>query len=134
MFSLNSFSHKPGHVTWIFLILHLILNFFLQDALTLKHRPPLHSTSILIPILLCTACVSLYYPSSWTLSLLITLSFISHHVRDGYRRGIWFWPFGSTPPIPYWLYLVLITLFPGVITLIIKIIVNRPNSHKTMNV
>lgn len=95
-------------------------SFRLKDALSLQHRPPLHSTSILIPIFLLLTTISIYYPSTWTLHFLVTVSFVSHHVRDGHRRGLWFWPFGSTPPIPYWLYLVIITTLPAVITLIMR--------------
>lgn len=39
-------------------------------------------------------------------------SFMSHHVRDGNRRGLWFWPFGSTQPIPYYLYLSICMVLP----------------------
>lgn len=36
---------------------------------------------------------------------MFVVAVISHHLRDGNRRGLWFWPFGSTPPLPYWLYI-----------------------------
>ncbi|EEY67141.1 uncharacterized protein PITG_04076 [Phytophthora infestans T30-4] len=35
----------------------------------------------------------------------IVVAWLSHQLRDGMRRGLWFWPFGSTPPINYFLYL-----------------------------
>jgi hypothetical protein len=36
-------------------------------------------------------------------------------LRDGYRRGLWFWPFGSTPAIPYTIYLFLELILPFVL-------------------
>ena len=46
--------------------------------------------------------------------LLIALTAVlSHHIRDANRRGLWFWPFGSTPPIvPDILYMTLISMIP----------------------
>ena len=44
---------------------------------------------------------------------MIISSWTSHQLRDGIRRGIWFYPLISTPPIPYPLYLVsLIVILP----------------------
>ncbi|KDO35254.1 hypothetical protein SPRG_00100 [Saprolegnia parasitica CBS 223.65] len=38
---------------------------------------------------------------------------LSHHLRDSYRRGLWIAPVvGSTPPVPYPIYLVLEVLLP----------------------
>ncbi|XP_024083292.1 transmembrane protein 267-like isoform X3 [Cimex lectularius] len=43
---------------------------------------------------------------------LLSAASISHHIRDGTRRGLWFWPFGSTSPIPYTMYVTLLCLLP----------------------
>ena len=99
-----------------------------QDAVSLPKRPPLHSTSILVPILPVTIIITLYYPLLWTLPFLTTVSIMSHHVRDGHRRGIWFWPVGSTPAIPYWLYLAIIVLLPSTVSLIVKVTSSKTNS------
>ena len=47
-----------------------------------------------------------------SLPYLFAVAVISHHLRDGYRRGLWFWPLGSTPPLPYWLYIVCTMALP----------------------
>ena len=51
-------------------------------------------------------------PSLIVYAWMILGSFMSHHVRDGNRRGLWFWPFGSTEPIPYYLYLTICMILP----------------------
>ena len=51
-------------------------------------------------------------PILLTYAWMIFGSFLSHHIRDGNRRGLWFWPFGSTPPIPYNLYLTACMALP----------------------
>ena len=44
------------------------------------------------------------------------VSGLSHHLRDADRRGVWFYaPFGSIPPLPYELYVLLVVLLPLVI-------------------
>ena len=43
---------------------------------------------------------------------MILVAGLSHHWRDGYRHGIWFCPFGSTPLYSYTLYLVGLVLLP----------------------
>ncbi|KAH7487887.1 Transmembrane protein 267 [Phytophthora ramorum] len=37
----------------------------------------------------------------------LVIAWFSHQLRDGMRRGLWFWPLGSTPPINYFLYLAM---------------------------
>jgi hypothetical protein len=46
------------------------------------------------------------------------IAFVTHHLRDANRRGIWFAPFGSTPPLPDFLYISLVLVTPYVIRLI----------------
>ncbi|XP_028394287.1 transmembrane protein 267-like [Dendronephthya gigantea] len=115
---------------------HFIMakSYSLKDALSLPKRPPFHSTSILVPILPLTIVFAIYYPTFWTLPFLTTVSVISHHIRDGHRRGIWFWPIGSTPAIPYWLYLVTIVLLPLLTTFFIVKINARMRVDVTSNV
>ena len=44
------------------------------------------------------------------------VSGLSHHLRDADKRGVLFYPpFGSTPPLPYKLYVFLVVLLPLVI-------------------
>ncbi|CAB3988487.1 transmembrane 267-like [Paramuricea clavata] len=102
-------------------------SYTLKDALSLPKRPPLHSTSILIPILPIMFIIALYYPLLSMLPFIATISVVSHHVRDGHRRGVWFWPVGSTPAIPYWLYLLIIILLPLSTSLIVKKVSSKEN-------
>ena len=79
---------------------------FFQDALHLNRRPFLHATTIvfiLAPILQVWFAQNISFLRS--LPYMFVVAVISHHLRDGNRRGLWFWPFGSTPPVPYWLYI-----------------------------
>ncbi|XP_063981424.1 transmembrane protein 267 [Diachasmimorpha longicaudata] len=86
----------------------------LSDAIRLTKRPFLHSTTV--PIILWTLMLLTSKVSnnlrmehcSW----IILMSFLSHHIRDATRRGLWFAPFGSTRPIPYNIYNAVIILLP----------------------
>lgn len=44
--------------------------------------------------------------------LILLAAFATHHVRDATRRGLWFYPYGSTAPIPYVVYIVLTCMIP----------------------
>ncbi|XP_014230849.1 transmembrane protein 267 [Trichogramma pretiosum] len=94
----------------------------INDATHLRHRPFLHCTTI--PIFLWGLMSFLYkitHASKWiTYGTMILASFLSHHVRDGNRRGLWFWPFGSTQPIPYYLYIVICILLPYTLQLLMS--------------
>ena len=65
---------------------------------------------IVVPMLEVFLAQNIPYLQS--LPYLFAVAIISHHLRDGHRRGLWFWPIGSTPAIPYWLYVVCIVAFP----------------------
>ncbi|XP_078577365.1 transmembrane protein 267-like [Branchiostoma floridae x Branchiostoma japonicum] len=89
----------------------------LKDALTLPARPPFHATSLLLSTAF-TIWVLLKIMDWKALHLLpwiCTVAWLSHHIRDGTRRGLWFPPIGSTPPIPDWMYIGLIVLLPNVV-------------------
>ncbi|KAK6185482.1 hypothetical protein SNE40_007704 [Patella caerulea] len=86
----------------------------IKDAINLPRRPPFHKSTI-IPLVSGAAALFGYMFHSKLLqifSLLFTTAWLSHHIRDATRRGLWFPPIGSTPPIPYKLYLCLIMLIP----------------------
>ena len=87
--------------------------FFFQEARQLKNRPFLHSTTvvfIVVPILQVWLAQNVSYLRS--LPYLFAVAVISHHLRDGHRRGLWFWPLGSTPPLPYWVYITCVMALP----------------------
>lgn len=71
------------------------------------NRPPLHSSSVPIMILFLLVTLSWKFelPNVGRFGWLIWVAVFSHHIRDGNRHGIWIWPVGSTPAIPYSLYL-----------------------------
>jgi len=94
----------------------------LKDALRLKSRPPFHSTSILLPhvILVISELISKQSTGERKRKMeWIILSFtavMTHHLRDAYRRGLWFWPFGSTPPLTTPVYIISTLSVPFVVS------------------
>ncbi|XP_029165329.1 transmembrane protein 267 [Nylanderia fulva] len=89
----------------------------IHDATHLQKRPFLHCTTI--PIILWIVLIFLsntfHSPILEHTSWIILASFLSHHIRDGTRRGLWFYPFGSTRPIPYYLYVSLCMFLPYIL-------------------
>nr|CAD7392037.1 unnamed protein product [Timema cristinae] len=51
---------------------------------------------------------------------LVLAALLSHHIRDGTRRGLWMWPFGSTPTIPYSLYVGAMMALPHIIGFVLR--------------
>ncbi len=49
---------------------------------------------------------------------ILIISIASHHLRDGERRGLWVAPFGSTPPIPHKLYILMTLTLPVCLAII----------------
>ncbi|KAG8229735.1 hypothetical protein J437_LFUL007910, partial [Ladona fulva] len=107
------------------------LSLMCSDAVKLPSRPFLHSTSLTIStcvcLLLLLQSIQLSASSHAHLERLVWLcitAFLSHHIRDGNRRGIWLWPlpFGpkykmySTPPIPKALYIGMLIFLPHIIS------------------
>ncbi|XP_057373459.1 transmembrane protein 267-like [Daphnia carinata] len=86
----------------------------LQVATRLLHRPLLHCTTVLsaVAVLLALLSIKIHSIPYLKLSLIITTAVWTHHWRDGYRRGIWICPIGSTPPYGYVLYLVGLIALP----------------------
>ena len=102
-----------------------------QDALSLRNRPFLHATTI-IPVLapVLQVWIAQNITSLKLLPYMFTVAVLSHHLRDGQRRGLWFWPFGSTPPLPYWLYVTCELLLPHVVAQMISVINSMPDVMK----
>lgn len=57
---------------------------------------------------------------------MFTVAVFSHHLRDAHRRGLWFWPIGSTPPLPYWVYISCVLILPVIVRDIIEAIDKLP--------
>ena len=58
-----------------------------------------------------------------SLPWMLTIAWGSYHIRDAQRRGLWFPPLGSTPAIPYLLYLLLEFMLPIFVKLSITTVV-----------
>lgn len=89
----------------------------LQDARQLSSRPPLHCTSIILAVfgLMLLLAHVFQWPSLHHFTWILVAAVVSHHLRDATRRGLWLYPFGSSPPIPYTGYLVGCMLLPHVV-------------------
>ncbi|XP_047039865.1 transmembrane protein 267 [Helicoverpa zea] len=87
---------------------------YLKDMTNLKSRGIFHCTTFWL--LITTLILSYSYIQKklnlYLLSFMIILAYTSHHLRDGNRRGLWFYPFGSSPPIDKSLYLFLLAVLP----------------------
>nr|CAD7259557.1 unnamed protein product [Timema shepardi] len=92
-----------------------------QDAVGLNSRPFLHCTSV--PLTICVVVIVLSHVLGWStlvrITWLVLAALLSHHIRDGTRRGLWMWPFGSTPIIPYSLYVGAMMALPHIIGLVL---------------
>lgn len=90
-----------------------------KDATNLKRRPFLHCSTL--PLVACSFLLLIGYVLRTDLckrgALIIFTAFASHHLRDATRRGFWFYPFGSTPPIPYYCYVAATTVIPYIIAM-----------------
>ncbi|KAJ8706526.1 hypothetical protein PYW07_012604 [Mythimna separata] len=96
---------------------------YLKDMINLKHRGIFHCTTFW---LLITSIILLYSYlekklNLYLLSFMLILAYSSHHLRDGNRRGLWLYPFGSSPPIDKNLYLFLLAVLPHVLACVYNI-------------
>lgn len=80
-------------------------SFRLVAACNLQRRAFLHdSFSMLVINVLIYVAVNSIWSSPYhacRCSLMFFTAWFTHHVRDAYRRGIWFGSLFCTPPIPY---------------------------------
>ncbi|KAG5314750.1 TM267 protein, partial [Pseudoatta argentina] len=109
-------------------------HYFFQDATHLQKRPFLHCTTI--PILLWTFFIlfsnTFHSPLMEHISWMILAAFLSHHIRDGTRRGLWFCPFGSTRPIPYYLYVSLCMSLPYILHWLMSLRTFTPKNNNNI--
>lgn len=108
---------------YFFLLKNLI--FFLQHATNLPNRPFLHCSTIPLLLLVAVYFVSVSYKSANSLKVLLWMmmlftAFISHHVRDATRRGLWFFGYGHTLPVPYYGYVLLVMAIPWIMVRIVE--------------
>jgi len=93
-------------------------HFSLESATSLSSRPWMHRSSLALLVCVIVLLVSLLYGIWWmhSLSFMLLMAWSSHHLRDGLRRGISFYPFESSPAIDYRLYILVILLLPIVVS------------------
>ncbi|XP_043605287.1 transmembrane protein 267 isoform X2 [Bombus pyrosoma] len=121
--SKKSLSQNFSSIFWSFCLSsfidvdHFIAACSWKDATHLEKRPFFHCTTLPIAIwIMLSFYASVFnYPKLSYYSWIILASFLSHHIRDGTRRGLWFCPIGSTQPIPYYLYLSMSMMLPHVL-------------------
>ena len=88
----------------------------LHDATSLRHRPFGHTLLFIVALSLAFGvCLGVRG------AVLVAEGLTSHQLRDATRRGLWLWPFGSTPRCPYPVYLVLVTALPCVASTVLSL-------------
>jgi hypothetical protein len=89
-------------------------SFKIAEAISLQKRPFLHNSLTLLLvnsiIFLTLAYFTPAKKNAWT--ILFFISWFSHHCRDGTRHGLWFGFMGSSMPINYNFYLLIILIMP----------------------
>eukprot|EP00048_Salpingoeca_helianthica_P005596 m.89418 g.89418 ORF g.89418 m.89418 type:complete len:201 (+) comp13658_c0_seq4:96-698(+) len=93
----------------------------LKDAVSLPSRPPFHATLALLAVLAVVFALTRLHPPLRTwgwLPLMAAAALLSHHLRDGYRRGLWLWPLPYSLPLTYPAYLVLEMLLAPALALL----------------
>ncbi|XP_015585715.1 transmembrane protein 267 [Cephus cinctus] len=123
--SRKSVVHNVFQIVSCFLVSSLIdLDHFLSarswrlsDATRLDKRPFLHCSTVPIFAWLVLIAISKMTsrPNLINHAWILLAAFFSHHIRDASRKGMWFYPFGSTPPIPYYFYIFISMTLPFVI-------------------
>ena len=103
----------------------------LSDATHLQKRPFMHCTTLPLALWLMLNFYSSVFnhPRVGYYSWLILAGFLSHHIRDGTRRGLWFCPIGSTQPIPYYLYLSMSMMLPHTLQWLMTSSLHELNVH-----
>jgi len=98
-------------------------SFDLNDISHLPNRPFLHNTSLTLLIsvsILATGLIRhnwMVHTYGW---IFLTAS-LTHHLRDALRHGFWLYPF-TTKPVPLWAYVLSLTAYPLVCSLLMDIV------------
>lgn len=109
---------------------------FYQDLVTIHHRSFLHHFISIPAAFISLRLFSKLFQKllskfkalqdhkdlAFTLQYIVVISWTSHQLRDGLRRGVSFYPFFITPPIPLQLYLALTVITPNLIHLSVHLI------------
>lgn len=83
-------------------------SFTIHEATSLSFRPILHWTTLPVTffVFLVILALAVHSVKLYKFAWFILTAFGTHHLRDGYRRGIWIHPLPSIPPFPYVIYLI----------------------------
>jgi hypothetical protein len=97
-----------------------------QDATSLINRPIFHCTTIPL-VLFLILMYTVRKNENLTLNLLVAMwicAFLTHHLRDATRRGLWIWPAAQnsvlSKPVPYPLYILSVCLVPYLLNFVIS--------------
>ncbi|KAG6463782.1 transmembrane protein 267 [Manduca sexta] len=98
---------------------HVIAAWSLQwkDITNAKQRGIFHATTfwLIVVLILTLYGYVIKKQSLYTLSAILLVSALSHHLRDANRRGIWMPPLGSTPPLNKLIYITLLGICPHIL-------------------
>ena len=80
----------------------------LSDAQSLSHRPMGHSFST------CFVLTAIVYFTSASrhFTALVSTFYCLHLFKDGLRRGLWLWPIGTSTPISFPSYFMILLALP----------------------
>ncbi|XP_033725856.1 transmembrane protein 267-like [Pecten maximus] len=94
----------------------------LNDLVSLPSRPYFHATTIIIPIAAILWTLGDVYKDSFygIMCPLFITAWLSHHLRDATRRGLWLPPFGSTPPLSPSLYITMMMILPVAVLFLLR--------------
>lgn len=111
----------------------LLLNIYsLQRAISIDRRPFFHFTTIPLALMILMIPLHQWLHSPrlnvW-LSVLVS-AFLCHHTRDAARRGFTLWPFGTTKPLSYPLYIASVMAIPFLTDKWINIATNGNNQYR----
>jgi hypothetical protein len=94
-------------------------------ATNLQQRPFGHAVIFVASVFVFALILM---PKTPKYSVLIGSAIFTHLLRDGMKRGLWMYPFGSTYIIPPYLYIITIYFYAHFNILAIKFVSGRSNS------
>jgi hypothetical protein len=101
-------------------------SFELEAATALPTRPFGHS----VTFILASSAVAAFILGPRR-GLLLLHAWLSHNLRDSHRRGFYLVGIGSTPAVPYELYIVLSVVFPLCIRAFVRVLPSRRTESST---
>ncbi|XP_063701224.1 transmembrane protein 267 [Culicoides brevitarsis] len=91
----------------------------LIHATSLPSRPYLHCSTIPLIFLILTFFASKFSFRLTLWTMMVFCAFLSHHIRDSTRRGLWFFGYGHTSALPYYVYVTAVMALPWIVIRII---------------